>query len=129
VGVPQTRTFESLAALPSAVLRLRGTEVVDLSRAACRELRREPDELLGHGFCCSLLRADREALVQATQASAGGPVVRLDVRRSTVGRLLHSLELRLVADVDGTVLVDVRDVTERNRLDAMVDCLAVAPIG
>ena len=123
---PSSSRFESLAALPNAVLRLRGAEVVDMSRAACHELRRGPEEVLGTGFCCSLLRADREALLLAAARTPAGTVARLDVRRATVGVLVHSLELRLAPDVDGTVLVDVRDVTERNRLDAVVDCLATS---
>jgi diguanylate cyclase (GGDEF)-like protein/PAS domain S-box-containing protein len=123
---PPPVSFESLAVGPSAVLRLRGTDVVDVNRAACRELARRPGELLGSGFCCSLLPADREALTRASGAAADGTVARLDVRRPTEGVLLQSLELRLARDGDGSVLADVRDVTERNRLDAVVDCLATS---
>jgi hypothetical protein len=107
-----------LARLPCAVLRLRGTAVRDLSDEACRELGRARDDLIGAGFVRSLVDADRAALT----AAAGGPAgAVLEVRRPVDTVTVEVFELTLAPDHDGSVLVDVRDATERHRLRRLLD--------
>jgi len=134
----------TLDRLPCAVLRLSGTEVLDLSHEACRELGRGRDELIGDGFLRSLVDADREALRAAVAVLAvvpgagvpdaglfgedasddGAPATVLEVRRPLDEATVEVFELGLALDDDdGSVLVDVRDATERYRLDRELDRL------
>ena len=118
----------TLDRLPCAVLRLRGTSVVDLSDEACRELGRGRDELIGDGFVRSLVDADRERLTAAMAVLAGvrgGPPV-LAVRRPVDDLTVEVFELGLAAEDDGSVLVDVRDETERHRLVRVLDSLCTS---
>jgi diguanylate cyclase (GGDEF)-like protein/PAS domain S-box-containing protein len=123
----------TLARLPCALLRLRGTAVLDLSDEACRELGRGRDELIGDGFLRSLVEADRSALatsvgalVDGGQGADAAVVTGLEVRRPLDGVTVEVFELCLAPEDDGSVLVDVRDATERHRLRRVLDCLCTS---
>ena len=61
-----------LAGSPSSLLLFDGGVVVDVNAAACRELSRAREALLGHGFVGSLADEDRVA-VEATLGSLDRP--------------------------------------------------------
>jgi diguanylate cyclase (GGDEF)-like protein/PAS domain S-box-containing protein len=114
-----------LAGSPSSLLLFDGGVVVDVNAAACRELSRAREALLGHGFVDSLVDEDRTA-VEASLAS-GRPdalvVRRLRADGDDPGDpAVTVLELRPVRSEIG-VLVDVRDVTEAHRLERLLAVL------
>jgi diguanylate cyclase (GGDEF)-like protein/PAS domain S-box-containing protein len=121
-----------LAGSPSSLLLFDGGVVVDVNEAACRELSRAREDLLGPGFVDSLVDEDRTTLgvsLGSLGEPDGAPVrPPLRVRRLRVDGdgpghpAVSVIELRPVRSEIG-VLADVRDVTEGRRVERIIDVL------
>ena len=121
-----------LAGSPSSLLLFDGGVVVDVNEAACRELSRAREDLLGPGFVDSLVDEDRTTLGVSLESFGepdGAPVrPPLRVRRLRVDGdgpghpAVSVIELRPVRSEIG-VLADVRDVTEGRRVERIIDVL------
>jgi diguanylate cyclase (GGDEF)-like protein/PAS domain S-box-containing protein len=119
-----------LADSPASLLLFEDGALTGASRSACVELARALPELEGRGFVESLEPEDAAVFESAVKAAgvATGPgeaAATIVVRRVRVldaggtGPSIDMLQVRAAA-VGGGVLVDVRDVTERHRLERLL---------
>jgi diguanylate cyclase (GGDEF)-like protein len=128
-----TPTMTGLGALPSALVLFDGGAVVEANDAACRELGRSRDALLDGELMRSLSAEDRLRLEEALARVGEGdesldPAVELvSVRRTDASGRIEQFDLRLSRGPSGT-FADIRDVTERTRLERMLGCLSDATL-
>lgn len=116
--------------LPAPLVVFRDGALRSANPAACRELGRRPDDLLGGGFVASLDAESGVALEKAiTQPfGSGAPPRRITVQRPASVGGDDFFELRLQPAADSSVTALVIDVTEMHRLDAAIGALSSATI-
>ena len=140
-------TFD-LDDLPSPLLLVRDALVVAVNDRAAAELARSAPDILGAAFAASLADESRAELEAALARAAEAPPIDLNGRRPGVSApasddptrfilvrrpesdgLVSSFELGLRAATDGSVLIDIRDLTELVRVDAAVGALSTSTFG
>ncbi len=111
--------------LPAPLLLFGPSGVLRANRAACDELGRTEDELLGDGFLESL-RPENAAEFSLVLEQRDGAVHRLTAQRPHETAADDFFDLRV--DTSEPVTVAVTDVTEQHRLDAAIAALANATV-
>jgi diguanylate cyclase (GGDEF)-like protein len=111
--------------LPAPLLQFGPSGVVHANHAACEELRRSEEHLLGRGFVDSLLPENAAELALILGQPDGGGH-RLTVQRPHEGAADDFFELRI--DPSEPVTAAVTDVTELHRLDAAIAALGNATV-
>lgn len=116
--------------LPAPLLTLGEAGVVRANRAACSELGRSREELVGDGLVSSLRPENRAELRQVLDRAGGrgAGMQRLTVQRPNESEADEFFELRIDLSTALPVEVSVIDTTEVHRLDAAVAALGNATI-